>query len=277
MDIEEYYIDYYMDQLKEQDNLNEVDPFTAGVTLGVGTVWTIGMLVSFLVNTSMLRKRVKVDKLLSKKVNEILSSGNRWIVHVFPDQAPNAFAIGGRHVYITTGLIKLLTHKEVEAVLIHEIYHNKDMHIWRNVAAESSFLYLCAFIAVSSMSAGVVLPLALIIFHIMRLSLRTIYTRFQGRHFEIKSDEYAVKKGYGTELISALKKVESWAKEHMSRQVCGKICQLERKISNEIDEHPPTKKRIEIILRKQKELDQAMGSGFKAIESFVSGVFKQNG
>jgi len=275
MEIEDYYIDYYMDQLKEQDNLNEIDPIT--VALGVGTVGTIGMIISFLLNASIFRNRVKVDKPLSKGVNKILSSGNKWIVHVFSDQTPNAFAIGGRHVFITTGLLKILTDREVEAVLLHEVYHNKDMHIWKSVAAESSFLYLCAFIAASSLSAGAVLPLALIMFYIMQVSLSTIYARIQGRRFEIKSDEYAVKQGYGTELISALKKVERWVKEHMSRQSCGKVCQLERKISNEIDEHPSTKKRIEIILRKQKELDQAMGSGFKAIETFVMGVFKQNG
>jgi len=279
MDIEDYYIDHYMDQLKEEENLNEIDPVTAGAAyaLASGTVWTIAMLVSFLLATAQYRNSVKIDPKLSKRINDILKSGSKWIVHIFPDAGPNAFAIGGRHVYITTGLLKILTERESEAVLLHEVYHNKDMHVWRNVAAESSFLYLCAFIAATAMFAGLVWPLALIMFHIMRLSFRTIFARFRGRYFEIKSDEFAVKHGYGSELISALKKIEAWAKEHMSGQPCGKICQLERQISEEIDEHPPVKKRIEIILRKQKELGQAMSGGFKAIENFVTGVFKQNG
>jgi len=281
MEIEDYYLDHYMDQLKEDESLTEIDPVIGGAAtyaLAAGTVWTVAMVVQFLLATSVYRRSVKVDAKLTKRVNEILSSGSKWIVHIFPDAGPNAFAIGGRHVYITTGLLKILTEREVEAVLLHEVYHNKDMHVWRNVAAESSFLYLCAFIAATAMMSGAVIwPLAIIMFHIMRLSFRTIYARFRGRQFEIKSDEFAVKYGYGSELISALKKIEGWAKKQMQGQPCGKVCQLERKISEEIDEHPPVKKRIEIILRKQKELGQAMTGGYKAIENFVTGVFKQNG
>jgi len=279
MEIEDYYIDYYMDQLKEDENLNEMDPVSmgAGYALVAGSVYTIAMVIQFLIATASYRNSVKVDAPLSKRLNEILKSGNKWIVHIFPDAGPNAFAIGGRHVYITTGLLKILSDREIDAVLLHEVYHNKDMHVWRNVAAESSFLYLCAFVAATAMFSGVAWPLAVIMFHIMRLSFRCIFARFRGRYFEIKSDEFAVKHGYGDELISALKKIEGWAKEHMKSQPCGKVCQLERKISEEIDEHPPVKKRIEIILRKQKELGQAMSGGYKAIENFVTGVFKQNG
>jgi len=279
MEPQDYYLDHYMDQLKE-DNLNEMDPVSTGAAYALvsGTAWTIAMIVSFLLATAHYRRSVKIDKPLSKRVNGILKSGSKWIVHIFPDVGPNAFAIGGRHVYITTGLLKILTDREVDAVLLHEVFHNKDMHVWRNVAAESAFLYLCAFISVTALASGaVVWPLAIIMFHIMRLSFKTIFARYRGRYFEIKSDEFAVKHGYGTELISALKKIEAWAKEHMKGQPCGKVCQLHNKISEEIDEHPPVKKRVEIILRKQKELGQAMNGGYKAIQKFVTGVFKQNG
>lgn len=280
MDIEDYSLDYYMEQLKEPEQLNEVDPITMGaaISLGAGTIYTVSMLIQFFIATAMYRKTVKVDQKLTQRLNGILDSGEKWIVHIFPDKAPNAFAIGGRHVYITTGLLKILNEREVDAVLLHEVYHNKDMHVWKNLAAESSFLYLTIFINVSIWwgSAGA-FPLALITFFIIRNSMRILYARFRGRHFEIKSDEFAVKQGYGPELVSALKKIEAWAKKAMAGQKCNKFCQLERKISEEIDEHPPIKKRIETILRKTKELDQAMASGYKAISTLVMGVFKQNG
>ena len=281
MEYQDLYVDYHLDKLEEQNNLNEIDPITAmaaGYALVAGTAYTAAMIIHFLMSTSSLKRGVKINKELSKGLNSILKSGSKWIVHIFPDSAPNAFAIGGRHVYITSGLMKILSKREVDAVLLHEVFHNADLHIWKGVAAESSFLYLCIFISATAMLSGaVVWPLAIIMMHIMRLSLKTIYARFRGRQFEIKADEFAVKYGYGSELISALRKMEEWVAKRMKGQPCGKVCQLERKISDEIDEHPPVKKRVEIILKKQKELGQALDGGFKSIQKFVTGVFKNNG
>ena len=279
MELHELYVDYYLDQIAEsEENLNEFEPISvgAGIALATGTIYTIGMVVSYLVSVAAYTSTVKVDAKLTKRMNDIMKSGSTWKVHVFPDPVPNAFAIGGKHIFITTGLTKMLTAREQEAVLLHEIYHNKDMHVYKHLMAESAFAYLAIFVALTA-SLSVALPIAGLIFFIMRGSMRILYARFRGRYFETKSDEYAVKMGYGPDLVSALGKLEKWVTEQRSKTVCKSICQLERKISEEIDEHPPVQKRIETILRKEKELARAMNGGYKAIEQFVTGVFKNNG
>ena len=233
-------------------------------------------MISFLWTSHQFKKAIKIDKKLSKRVNEILNTGNKWKVHQYPDRMPNAFAIGGNDIFVTTGLVKLLSQRGVEAVMLHEAWHNKDLHIWKKIAYESSFTYLIIYTAITA-SMSVMMPIGFIIAFIMKNITDIFYARTMGRRHENAADEYAVKYGYGPELASSLTKLENWARSKMGSRKCGRVCQIVNRISEALDEHPPTKARVETILKKAAELDRAARSGVKALSKFVVGVFKQNG
>ncbi|MGI9530608.1 M48 family metalloprotease [Lutimonas sp.] len=50
-------------------------------------------------------------------------------IHIVPDMSPNAFALPGGHLYITTGLIPILqTEDELACIMGHEIIHSNNRH-----------------------------------------------------------------------------------------------------------------------------------------------------
>lgn len=263
--------------LEEIQPVQEMDPLTtvAVGTLAVGTLRLASNLISFLLITSALVKQIKVDPKQTKQLNNILK-GSKWVVHSYPEKSPNAFAIGGKHVFITTGLTKILNQKEIDAVLLHEVFHNKDLHIWKQFASDHSFFYLVVFVSLSIAFSTGLFYLGAVAFVLSNSLYRVLYNRLVGRKHEIKADEFAVKYGYGKELISALDKMEKIVQKMQSKKYCGNLCQVERKISDAIDEHPPFKKRVEMILRKTDELGKVIKSkNFAKIKKFVIGFFKK--
>jgi len=230
-----------------------------------------------LYGAAQLHQSFKMDEELTNSVNNILGSGDKWRVHTYPEPMPNAFAVGGRDVYITTGLKKLLNKREQEAVLLHEVYHNKDLHIWKALAATSIFTYMVAYVAIQDIAPGTSYLLAGVLAFIMENSAEILYRRFIGRRHELKADDFALKNGYGKDLISAFEKIQELAKRFKTSRPCNTFCQIERKISDAIDEHPSIQQRINILLKKTKELNAAMKHGFVQIQKFVAGVFESNG
>jgi predicted Zn-dependent protease len=54
--------------------------------------------------------------------------------HIVPDKSPNAFALPGGYIYITTGLIPLLeTEDELACIMGHEIIHSNNRHTIRQL------------------------------------------------------------------------------------------------------------------------------------------------
>lgn len=262
-------IDKYLNQIQE-DQIQELDPITMG-TLAVGSSLVITSFISFLLMASAMKSRTLVDKKLSIRLNKILNQANQYIVHIVVDKDPNAFAIGGKHVFITTGLKKFLNPREIDAVLLHEVYHNKGLHIYKKLAYEYPLFYLAVAGALTvSAGTGGNLILGFLAFVMITKIAKIPYAISVGRRHERKADEYAVQFGYGKELANALKKLEKHFLKLMAKQECDKICQLLNKINQAIDEHPPTKQRIDTILKKADKLNKVLKSvSFKKIRDFV--------
>ena len=96
MDIEDYSVDYYLDQVEKQTELSSVNEladidnaFLVGgaVALAAGTILNAAKIAAFLVASAAFHRSIKVDPVRSKKLNQILKTNNRWIVHQFPDTA----------------------------------------------------------------------------------------------------------------------------------------------------------------------------------------------
>jgi Zn-dependent protease with chaperone function len=260
----------YLEIIQEEEIEEFVDPVTIGIVgAAIATSMIVKELIFFFAFVSELAYQMKVDPKLSKKLNEIikpLGVKKNFQVHVVPQKAPNAFTPGGKHVYITKGLLKLLNEREVQAVLLHEVYHSVDLHIVKKMATEFPLYYLCAPLAVAAamgtvaVLGPVTLILGFIVFSISLGILKIPLNVIMGRKHEYGADNYAVKAGYGKEIASALNKLEKMLTRMSAGQSCGKVCKVIQRIDAMMDEHPATKKRVEAAL-KDAQLLKAIAKG----------------
>jgi len=254
---------------KDDTVLKEFDPIVAPTVI-VGTAWIAISLAQLLFQTGIfiLAAKPMTDKKLTKKINNFLKS-TKWRVILIKEKAPNAFVMGPRIICITTGLQKLLTQREIMGVMLHEAWHVKDLHVYKQFMYKVPLFYL---IAMSMFTVGLIsgIPILGIIFAIIMFNTYEIpYNIIMGRRHEKAADSYAAKMGYGNELVSALKKLEKWYKSKVKNQPCGKVCQLANKIGDAIDEHPPIKNRIENILKSKELAKLVMKKSYIKILKFV--------
>jgi len=265
--------DKYLDQIQEdEEQLQELDPITAaGIALGAGTLMVLWNLIRVIVGIKDFKKSMKDQPKMSKKLNSIMGT-SKWIVKVVPDKSPNAFAAGGIHVFITTGLMKLLNEREQMAVLLHEVYHNEKKHMPKKLAYEYSLYYMIIFIIASITPVGAAVGavwLGYLAFQISLSILKIPYAIIVGRKHEYGADENTVKYGYADDLVSGFQKMEAFYSKYMKQQQCGPLCKLVNVLSKTIDEHPDMQKRIENVLRKKETAEAAKKGTVGAIRKAV--------
>jgi len=194
-------------------------------------------------------------------------------VHTFPTKDPNAFSLGfGRHIFVTTELLKLLNPDEVDAILLHEVYHSSKKHTYKQLAVKFPLFYLTAFLgaSVTAVSGGTVI-LGIIAMLIANHVGDIVWNITFGRKMEYNADSHAAKLGYGKQLISASKKIQNWVKAKTKNRQCDTLCRVITKINRALDEHPEWQNRVENILRHTKELSKAIKSkSFKITKNFVT-------
>lgn len=279
-------IDNYLEVIQEdKEKLEEiVDPITIGaIGAGIATFIVLKELVFFFIFVAQLASQIKVDPKLSKKLNDILKPlgvKKDFKVHILPQKVPNAFTPGGKHVYMTSGLLKLLNEREVLAVLLHEVYHAIDLHVVKRMAAEFPLYYIVAPLAVAAAAGAMALLgpfafiLGLIVFSISLSVLTLPLKLIMGRKQEYDADNYAVKAGYGKEIAGALQKLEDMLRR-MSAGSCGPVCKVINKIEEKMDEHPPTRKRIEVALKNTELLKAIMKAKISVIAYKVKAFFSK--
>jgi len=261
--------------------VEEVDPIIVYGAFAA-TVLIIKELILFFIFVAQIAAQTKVDKKRSKELNDIIKKmGVKKIfsVHIVPQKEPNAFTPGGKHVYITSGLLKLLSERESMSVLLHEVYHAIDYHIIKRMATEFPLYYIAAPIAVAAATAAgiatgglaiIAIMTGTIVFSITMAFLKIPLTLLLYRKHEYDADNYAVKAGYGKEIASSLSKLEKAYIKATQGHKCGAICKVIRRIEESMDEHPPIRKRVEQAL-KNVELMKAIA---KAKISSITVVVK---
>jgi len=258
-------IDKQLETIQQEKVIQEIDPVTVGV---VGSVLVVSNFILILFQSMAIAKQIKVDPTLTKRLNKILDHPEKYIVHIFKDKSPNAFSMGfGKHIFVTSKLLKMLSSKEIDAVLLHEVYHSKSKHMYQDLAYTYTTWYLAVFVAFSIPIIS--LPIVAIIFFIMTQLLDIPYRITVGRIHEYNADSYAAKQGYGDYLISAFKKLEGYGKTlaEKSKKQCGTWCQVINKVDRALDEHPSDKKRIENIL---KVINKLKSASYGKIKDFVT-------
>lgn len=87
---------------------------------------TIAQQMGIYQNDSMTAYVVSVGNRLVEKLDNKLFDYHFYII---PDPAPNAFAIPGGYIYITTGLLPIInTEDELACIMAHEIIHSNNRH-----------------------------------------------------------------------------------------------------------------------------------------------------
>lgn len=266
-------LDEHLNRIQEFPNpldMTDAGMVKAGAIAAIGSTLVIANLILVFMEIRDIKKTTKKSPKHSKMINEVLGTKD-WQVNLVKDPAPNAFAAGGKHIFLTTALLKHLNDREITAVMLHEAYHNKKKHIWKQLAYDYPFYYLLVYLITFVFSAQMYFTyfLAYLTFKIGLAIARIPYKIIIGRKHEYQSDDYAVKYGYGKELISAFKKFEQLIQKHMSKQQCGKLCKIVEKLDKVIDEHPSFKNRIERVLKNKQTMKGLVSGNFGKIKNSI--------
>lgn len=166
-----------------------------------------------IVNDPLVKKYV--DEIGRRLVEEAHDRRFRYRFYVVKEQEPNAFAIPGGHIFITSGLIRLVDAEgELAGVIGHEIAHSVLRHIDKAMerAKRLSLVTLAAVIAGAFLSkdakgAATLTTGAMA----MAQSLMLKYTRENEVEADQKGIKYLTDAGYGSrDMVIFLKKIYRW-------------------------------------------------------------------
>lgn len=261
----------YLEKIQEEI---EIDSKTA--------LYLFEAILAFTIMIVLLFANSKRDLHLESILEKI--TGKKYFVRIVYQTQPNAFCFGGlgRSVFVTHGLITLLTEREIIAVCLHEIGHITNYDTIKNLAvagasAGTTHLIINAFsrkIAESNFTktkliSGVILTvlICLVILKAPGLLL--------GKIHEYRADRYASKYGYGKDLISALQKLEKWIKEYKFKMYGPetKFSKILDKISNFLDVHPEFKDRIKALLESEKLYEEIYNKNISALKKLCKEIF----
>lgn len=241
---------------KHLNHIQEIEPITT--TLVIGSAYVLVNLITLFAGASEIIRKIEVDENMTNKINNILKS-NEWYVHRYNTNTPSAFSLGfGKHIFFTSELEKILTEKELISVLLHECYHSKNKHTFKDMAFKYPLFYLMTYLCVTSITSTIFWPLALFAVYLVNKISKLAYSIIVSRRMEYNADSYAAKMGYGKELSISLEKISDHSLKYSKSQTCDKWCQLINKIDNSLDEHPSDKKRVENILKHSDKLYKAI-------------------
>ena len=240
----------------KESELNEVSDIQKQQLLIVAAASLVISLAMIFVLLGFFIGSSKRNKKLEKRLNDTLKDGKHWKVYVVKEDSPNAFCIATPRMFIHSGLMKLLTEDEVLAIMLHEAGHINNKDMWKGLAARNIFMAILVGAAYTVPPAGALYIGFMILLFINQTGLQHIFfAKTLGRRAERQADSFAVKKGYGKAMASALDKLNIWLKKQQAKRPCGKVCKMFTKVSDIMDEHPPLEKRVETVLKEKETWD----------------------
>lgn len=209
-----------------------------------------------------------------------------FLVRIVDVKEPNAFCFGGmgNSVFITTGLLKLLNHREVISVCLHEIGHITNLDSIKSLGVSLTSLGIGGTIAYmgleelySSKSAKVKTVLGVVLVLVFGILIIKAPGILVGKLHEYRADRYAVKYGYGNDLVTSLTKLEKWIHEY-KRKIYGEPNKFEKaidKIQRFLDVHPSTKNRVEKLLSNIEMYEKISVNDMDGIKKLVLLAFNK--
>ncbi|MEW6156825.1 MAG: M48 family metallopeptidase [Verrucomicrobiota bacterium] len=171
-----------------------------------------------------------LDQLIKPLTSVLPRKDLRYRFYIADEPAPNAFALPGGHIIVTTGLLALLEKpEELAGVLAHEIAHVTLRHGFRKIISSAGPYYLARLLVGNE--NGVLVLIA----NGSQMLIRSSYSRDYEREADNKAWEYLLAakidpRGY----IEGLRRLQS------DRQLAG-MAQFEASV---FSTHPPTEERI---------------------------------
>ena len=257
-------------KVKESVELVEESVIFLGVTIGA-LIYTTVTTILGVWSTISFMKSLRKDDEVSKKLTSIVNDGRSYIVRKQKTTELNAFALpDNQQIVYYTGIRKKLNEREFYAILLHEVGHlrQKEQHIRFKSWAADSFVITLIVNAMTALALGGALHAILAVWILKSLVLDLIPLSVS-RYFEYDADSYAVKKGYGKELASALAKFADYYK--LNIKPCKTVgCKVHKKMEHIYSTHPEMSKRIEGILKEEELYKKLVKNGLSGAFAFAS-------
>lgn len=215
-------------------------------------------------------------RILDKKMTNIiinLVKDNNVRVYMFRADIVNAFNLGTPDIYYTDKIVKelRLTESELIGICLHEYGHFAGGHIKSiNVTNTATGIVIPVLIRELSRDMDQIYSLALGKFIAYMVNS---YLRIKmGRPQEYFSDSYATKKGYGTPLASALKKIDLYVRKIHCRDRSREECDTLIRNASRFDEHPTTEARLDNIFNSSKINSLLSSKRFELLVRFLNRI-----
>lgn len=189
--------------------------------------------------------RPKYNDELTKEIQKITNFPVE--VYTLNIEQINAFHIGTKRIFITEGFMKMLNHREIVAVLLHECGHYANMDVKKNVFLVDPFIKLITFSVVASilvLTGGLGGVPSFYVYFIFKGLGNIIKNLTIGRKMEYLADSFAAEHGYAKEMVSSLEKIEKYVRKKLCKKnTKSKDCDMILKDLHRFDEHPEFWKR----------------------------------
>lgn len=200
-------------------------------------------------------------------------------IAIVPLDVPNAFATGRNPengvVAVTQGIMRALSHEELEGVIAHELGHirNRDTLVSTVAASIAGAIGMLANIGQFSLFFGGSSdrggnPFILLIMALLAPIIAMLVQMAISRTREFGADRSAVEMtGNPEAMASALRRIEAFAQNYRTPVAQGTqhmfiINPLQGGGMSELfSTHPPTQKRIEAIMRLKEQGQDRRGAG----------------
>ena len=179
--------------------------------VGYLLVWLLSMpfKTKLLLNAKKIRNKDLLDRLNKLFKENNIKHYSLYYWDSSKSNEDNALISGffKKHVFISSTLINKVSDRELEAIILHEIGHIKRHHIKKMFMLKTLLLIAMSIIIYyvvmfDSFNMWLLIILILVFIYITRINL------VGSKRNEIEADLYVNGKGYGKDLISALKKIE---------------------------------------------------------------------
>ena len=160
-------------------------------------------------------------------------------IKIIEEEAPNAFAIPGGRIYVTSGMMNFVkSDDELAAIVAHELVHSDKNHILRQAARNQKLTIGALLIAVASKGKGPAMLLA----NLAQVAIMNAYSKDFEREADLGGLHILVKAGYAPSAsVTVLERLKM---EQLKRPYVDPGIYMD---------HPKTEERIDYILKAMKE------------------------
>ena len=226
----------------------EFDKINEGI--GLTILSTFAILVRSLIIYKTYKTNLpdsSIDIEMTQEISEIVGFRCPEVYSLRKDKEKSPIACATiNKIYYDKVLKEQLTHRELIAVLLHELSHVKSQDI-----AKKQILWLFPFIPIVLLDSW-------FLYFLLPMVTNLVFSGPYSRYAEYKSDSFAAKYGYGEDLSSALVKVGHYFKKKSKNSIDKELRResaILKKIVQLLSTHPTLVQRVKKLYNKENPED----------------------